>query len=293
MSMGIYCITNSANGKSYIGKSNDIDRRRTQHFSALGNDEHDNEEMQRDYNKYGNDCFEFSVLETVEDENKLDYIEDYYIKKFDSLLNGYNRCRGNIKSVLSTDSFSRKPTLEKITKDNLYFSLQDLIRLHNKVFNESLKLSDFLDIYKRNDSKFYICTSNGTRLYLEDSDVEKYISKYIIFTSNLYVSDEVLEETDKTEDKISDLFDEWNMYIRKRTKELLLNNNSVECKIELKIAKKFVDLLENVPISMLEKMENFMDYELQAIMYFLNDLDIDDEKSTIETINHKGLELTI
>lgn len=109
----------------------------------------------------------------------------------------------------------------------------------------------------------------------------------------MYVSDEVLEETDKTEDKISDLFDEWNMYIRKRTKELLLNNNSVECKIELKIAKKFVDLLENVPISMLEKMENFMDYELQAIMYFLNDLDIDDEKSTIETINHKGLELTI
>lgn len=293
MSMGIYCITNSANGKSYIGKSNDIDRRRTQHFSALENNEHDNEEMQRDYNKYGNDCFEFSILETVDDEYKLDYIEDYYIKKFDLLTNGYNRCRGNIKSVLNTNSFLRKPTLERVTSDNLYYSLQDLIKFHNKLFDENIGLSEFLHIYGLEDSKFFIYTSNGTRLYLSNADVEKYINKYVIFTSGLYVSNEVIDMCNKTEDKIADLFDEWNEYVRKRTKQILLNENNIIYETEIKIAKKFLALFEDIPISVFGRMEECMDYELQAILYFLNDLDVYDEKSTIETINHRGLELTI
>ena len=44
---------------------------------------------------------------------------------------------------------------------------------------------------------------------------------------------------------------------------------------------------------MFNRLEEYMDFELQAIMYYLENLDVDDEKSTIETINHKGLMLTV
>lgn len=49
--IGIYKITNTANGKVYIGQTNDIERRRNQHFSALQSGHHENKDMQQDFNR--------------------------------------------------------------------------------------------------------------------------------------------------------------------------------------------------------------------------------------------------
>jgi group I intron endonuclease len=110
MSKGIYRIYNKIINKTYVGKSIDIDSRKYQHFNDLINGVHNNSQLQKDYNEYGKQNFEFEILETVEDDNKLDYLEDYYIKKYDALVNGYNQCRGNIKSVL-----------KGIEEESLYF----------------------------------------------------------------------------------------------------------------------------------------------------------------------------
>lgn len=85
---GVYKITNKANGKSYIGRSNSIFTRITHHFCQLRAGEH-SKDFQKDFNKYGFDQFTFEILFT----GSLDAIkekEGYFIDHFDSINNGYN-----------------------------------------------------------------------------------------------------------------------------------------------------------------------------------------------------------
>ena len=56
---GIYGIKNKKDGKLYIGYSKNICVRWGQHRSDFRNNKHDNEWMQKVYNKYGKDIFEF------------------------------------------------------------------------------------------------------------------------------------------------------------------------------------------------------------------------------------------
>jgi len=87
--MGVYQIKNKINGKIYIGSSVDVETRLKAHLSDLrGNRGFKN--MQKDFNKYGENNFEFNILEIIDDESKLREAEDYYIKKYDSIKNGYN-----------------------------------------------------------------------------------------------------------------------------------------------------------------------------------------------------------
>lgn len=48
--IGIYKITNTNNGKVYIGQTNNIEVRKEQHFSALVAGKHENKLMQKDFN---------------------------------------------------------------------------------------------------------------------------------------------------------------------------------------------------------------------------------------------------
>lgn len=66
MKAGVYKISNSSNGKCYVGSSIDINRRRLEHFSALFKNKHVNQHLQNAYNKYGRECFNFEVIEVIE-----------------------------------------------------------------------------------------------------------------------------------------------------------------------------------------------------------------------------------
>lgn len=50
------------NGKSYIGSSINLNWRKTKHFTELRNQKHHSIILQKAFNKYGEDCFEFKVL---------------------------------------------------------------------------------------------------------------------------------------------------------------------------------------------------------------------------------------
>lgn len=79
--IGIYKITNTENGKSYIGKSKSILNRWKQHIKELEENRHHTIRLQYDYNKYGVTKFEFKVLELCE-EKELVKLENKYILKF-------------------------------------------------------------------------------------------------------------------------------------------------------------------------------------------------------------------
>ncbi len=89
---GIYKIENLVNHKIYIGQSVDIKGSRwPSHLYMLRNGIHYNQYLQNSWNKYGEENFDFSIIEECEAES-LDEKEMYYISLYKSYLNefGYN-----------------------------------------------------------------------------------------------------------------------------------------------------------------------------------------------------------
>ncbi len=60
---GIYAITNTANGRVYVGQSVNIGNRLLYHINKLRQGRHDNQHLQHAFNKYGQAFFVHSVLE--------------------------------------------------------------------------------------------------------------------------------------------------------------------------------------------------------------------------------------
>lgn len=89
--IGIYSITNIANNKKYIGQSVDVKTRIRNHKWALRHNQHQNDHLQKSFNKYGEDCFIFDVICECE-EDRLDELERYYIEYYDCMnpSKGYN-----------------------------------------------------------------------------------------------------------------------------------------------------------------------------------------------------------
>lgn len=90
---GIYMIKNKINGNIYIGQAADIYERWKEHISLLRRGKHVNNHLQRAWNKYGSDNFEFSIVEECS-ENALNDREIYWIAEYDSYHNGYNQTLG-------------------------------------------------------------------------------------------------------------------------------------------------------------------------------------------------------
>ena len=91
---GIYKITNTLNGKVYIGQSINVQERFYEHKRKLRLQQHFNKYLQNAYNKHG-EYFEFEVIEEC-DVSELDKREMYWIGYYrsDDKQNGYNIMAG-------------------------------------------------------------------------------------------------------------------------------------------------------------------------------------------------------
>lgn len=99
--MWIYKITNIQNNKVYIGQSiRPINQRFQRHINdALNNilDTH----FARAIKKYGKENFVIEEIDTANTQEELNKKEQYWIKYYDSVINGYNetdaisKCGGN------------------------------------------------------------------------------------------------------------------------------------------------------------------------------------------------------
>ena len=81
MDSGIYCIFNKSNGKIYVGQSVQLKTRISQHKSELNFNNHSNKHLQSAWNKYGEDAFDFIIVEIC-DEEKLNDHEIWWINYF-------------------------------------------------------------------------------------------------------------------------------------------------------------------------------------------------------------------
>lgn len=93
MNSGIYSITNRDNGKRYIGRTVNFEKRKTMHMWQLNNNRHFNNHLQRAWNK--GEHLEFEIIERCPsemcNEREVFWIEHFHAQ---DMRYGYNLCDG-------------------------------------------------------------------------------------------------------------------------------------------------------------------------------------------------------
>lgn len=89
---GVYIIKSLESGRVYIGSSKRVRARIARHVKLLNNRKHHNDDMIGEWEKFGEDSFEFSLIEEC-NEDMLRVREFMWCKKYDVFnpLNGFNK----------------------------------------------------------------------------------------------------------------------------------------------------------------------------------------------------------
>lgn len=111
----IYQIINTITNQKYVGSTKNFDRRKKSHIRKLKQGIHENKHLLNSFNKYGENCFQIQVLESVSVEDML-IIEQTYL---DSDQFDFNICL-IVKQPPDRKGYSpSKATREKISRARL------------------------------------------------------------------------------------------------------------------------------------------------------------------------------
>lgn len=145
---GVYKIENKNNHKVYIGSSKDVYKRWKVHLYSLKRNKHHSCKLQASYNKLKNkDKLEFSVVEVIDNLDKLKPREQYYIDLYDAYHSGYN-CTAKVDNPQYTLKNMKKAEKNKRSKA-LYLEFEELYC--DNVFHFPRK------IFMRIEEKQYSC----------------------------------------------------------------------------------------------------------------------------------------
>lgn len=101
---GIYMLLNTKNGKKYIGSSINIRKRLWEHRANLRHNHHHNPHLQASWNKYGEESFEYSILEICNEEVRFER-EQFYVN---TLNPEYNICTEIVNNPPVTEKSRKK-----------------------------------------------------------------------------------------------------------------------------------------------------------------------------------------
>lgn len=128
----IYKIENLCNGKSYIGCSNNAEKRFKQHINLLNKNKHKNPKLQNAWNKYGEKQFTFYIVTECETEEEMLSIE---IKLIEECPDCYNIAEGGTggNTIKNYTEHQRKELSKK--KSEMVRNYQSVYgTLHNNPF---------------------------------------------------------------------------------------------------------------------------------------------------------------
>lgn len=126
---GIYTIINLINNKIYIGSSCNLKKRKGSHIRLLNKGKHFNSYLQRSWNKYGKDSFNFEIVHIC-DRSKLLDREQYCLDIFKPEYNWATNTKAPMLGKTHTNEF--KTFISNIHKGNTY----NLGRKHTKAERE-------------------------------------------------------------------------------------------------------------------------------------------------------------
>lgn len=133
---GIYSITNKINNKCYYGSAKNIRNRWQEHRRLLNKNKHYNGYLQRAWNKYGADNFEFKIEQITLPQNLVS-IEQYFID--------WTRLAPHLFYNIAEDATSpmlgRKHTKETRQKMSIFQMTNNKGRKHTKEAKEKNRIS--------------------------------------------------------------------------------------------------------------------------------------------------------
>lgn len=141
--IGIYKITNKNTGKSYIGQSNDIERRFKEH-QIVG--KRSRIPVDVAIQKYGKDSFTYEIVEQCAIED-LNIKEEYWIAYYDTVNNGYNCNPGGNQSSIGENNGRAKLTIDDVYKIRLAYKDHKKQRDVFEEFKEKISFAHFQNIW--------------------------------------------------------------------------------------------------------------------------------------------------
>lgn len=295
MSYGIYSITNQITGDKYIGQTKvNFEVRWGRHINDLKNNSHDNEYLQRAWNKYGDNAFIFEAIHICDDLDILNDLEIYYIKKYDSFKNGYNLTSGGdgfegeiseetrLKMILNSKISARNNSdytesqiskVKELLSDENYVGklskISKLTGVRENVISSVRALTSWIDVREDLNEKIKTINDKEGR------------NKTIIhdFVYNKLTIDELVEEYNLTQSAIY----------------LILQNNGLKNKIskinktnsDLKLEVKFLEACDKGVKTYvdMEKETGISRYNLERLAKTLNINLNTNKKTNIKNIN--------
>lgn len=120
---GVYLLRNMATFDMYVGSTNNLSQRKRTHFYDLRHNRYTNPPMQESYNQYGEDVFDFLILEFVDNKSELINREQWWIDHIKPTFN-INLIAGNViplSAKTSKANKKRSEAVKKLWKDPDYY----------------------------------------------------------------------------------------------------------------------------------------------------------------------------
>lgn len=142
--MLIYKITNTVNGKIYVGQTvRTLEERKWQHINTAkkGHKNH----LYNAMRKYGIENFKFEKICDVDNIEDLNILERYYIAKYNCIKDGYNMVDGGNNNVMFLDDVKRKHSermRSKETRSKISRSMKQYRKEHPFTEEHRRKLSE-------------------------------------------------------------------------------------------------------------------------------------------------------
>jgi len=140
----IYKVTNKTNGKIYIGQTWLTLRKRWRFHS---NDKSGCIKLRTAIKKYGINSFSINLITLCGTQESADYWEDYFIKHYDAIKNGYNIKEGGSRGKWSEESKM------KLSKSNMGHLVSNETR---KKLSVSHSGKEFSEKHKQNISRSHM-----------------------------------------------------------------------------------------------------------------------------------------
>lgn len=158
MTVGIYCFTNKINNKKYIGQSINIEKRFKDHKGRHNQKSSSmySSPFYRALRKYGFENFKFEIIDSNNKYNKekLNELESFYIKKYDTYYNGYNMNYGG-DSVYITHKLK----------------IEEVIKIKDYIKNTNMS---FLEIGEKFNVSFSLISQINSGIIWYEIDLDKY-----------------------------------------------------------------------------------------------------------------------
>lgn len=197
-SIGIYKITNKINNKIYIGQSNNIKRRWSEHKKHFKN-YNNNILLYKAFNKYGIDNFKFEILELCS-EDELNNLEKYYIEFYNSCVKskngwGYNMTYGgnDNKHLCKEDNPNSKMTEEEIYDIRIRYKNKENKHDVYKLYKHKILFNTFCDIWIGKtwvDINMEVYTKDLLLYHKNNFDRVKLDNRTLTYEEILFIRDE-------------------------------------------------------------------------------------------------------